>query len=111
MIGTTGIGYNVDMLKQRFGGSTDIANSWDRCSPENISKMKDCGVTIPDTPADMIPIALHYRPGPAQRRPGRTAEGGRPAEVDPPVRSEFPLLAVRGFAGQRRYLPGGRLVR
>jgi len=61
MIGTTGIGYNVDQLKQRFGGSTDIANSWDLVfKPENISKMKDCGVTILDTPADMIPIALHY---------------------------------------------------
>ncbi|WP_249927300.1 glutamate synthase-related protein, partial [Escherichia coli] len=61
MIGTTGIGYNVDMLKQRFGGSADIASSWDLVfKPENISKMKDCGVTILDTPADMIPIALHY---------------------------------------------------
>ena len=61
MIGTTGIGYNVDMLKERFGGSADIANSWDLVfKPENISKMKDCGVTILDTPADMIPIALHY---------------------------------------------------
>ncbi|KAG1460883.1 hypothetical protein G6F57_014247 [Rhizopus arrhizus] len=48
-------------------------------------------------------------PGPAQRRPGRAAEGGRPAEVDPSVRPEFPLLAVRGLAGQWRHLPGGRL--
>lgn len=61
MIGTTGIGYNVEMLKQRFGGSTDIANSWDLIfKPENIAKMKDCGITILDTPSDMIPIALHY---------------------------------------------------
>ena len=61
MIGTTGIGYNVDMLKERFGGSADIANSWDLVfKPENIAKMKDCGVTLLDTPADMIPVALHY---------------------------------------------------
>jgi len=61
MMGTTGIGYNVAKLKERFGGSTDIANSWDLVfKPENIGKMKDCGVTILDTPADMIPIALHY---------------------------------------------------
>ncbi len=61
MIGTTGIGYNVAKLKERFGGSTDIANSWDLVfKPENIAKMKDCGVTILDTPSDMIPIALHY---------------------------------------------------
>ena len=61
MMGTTGIGYHVAKLKERFGGSTDIANSWDLVfKPENIGKMKDCGVTILDTPADMIPIALHY---------------------------------------------------
>ena len=61
MIGTTGIGYNVDMLKERFGGSADIANSWDLVfKPENIARMKDCGVTLLDTPADMIPVAMHY---------------------------------------------------
>ena len=61
MIGTTGIGYNVAKLKERFGGSTGIADSWDLVfKPENIAKMKDCGVTLLDTPADMIPIALHY---------------------------------------------------
>ncbi len=61
MMGTTGIGYNVAKLKERFGGSTDIAGSWDLVfKPENIAKMKDCGVTLLDTPADMIPIALHY---------------------------------------------------
>ncbi|MGE4458028.1 MAG: polyamine ABC transporter substrate-binding protein [Stenotrophomonas sp.] len=61
MMGTTGIGYNVAKLKERFGGSTDIAGSWDLVfKPENIARMKDCGVTLLDTPADMIPIALHY---------------------------------------------------
>lgn len=60
LIGTTGIGYNVDKLKERFG-STEIANSWDLVfKPENIAKMKDCGVTFLDTPADLIPIALNY---------------------------------------------------
>ncbi len=58
--GTTGIGYNVDKLKAAFG-STDIANSWDLVfKPENISKMKDCGVTLLDTPSELIPIALNY---------------------------------------------------
>lgn len=61
MIGTTGIGYNVEMLKARFGGSTDIASSWDLVfKPENIARMKDCGVTLLDTPSDMIPVAMHY---------------------------------------------------
>jgi len=61
MMGTTGIGYNVAKLKERFGEDTAIANSWDLVfKPENIAKMKDCGVTLLDTPADMLPIALHY---------------------------------------------------
>ncbi|MDG2526703.1 polyamine ABC transporter substrate-binding protein [Stenotrophomonas sp. HITSZ_GD] len=60
MIGTTGIGYNVDKVKAAFG-STDIANSWDLVfKPENIAKLKDCGVTLLDTPSDLIPIALNY---------------------------------------------------
>jgi putrescine transport system substrate-binding protein len=60
MIGTTGIGYNVDKLKAAFG-STEIANSLDLIfKPENISKMKDCGVTVLDAPVDIIKIALHY---------------------------------------------------
>jgi len=60
MIGTTGIGYNVDKLKAAFG-STDIANSLDLIfKPENIAKMKDCGVTVLDAPVDIIKIALHY---------------------------------------------------
>jgi putrescine transport system substrate-binding protein len=60
MIGTTGIGYNVDKINEAFG-STDLVNSWDLVfKPENIAKLKDCGVTILDTPSDMIPIALNY---------------------------------------------------
>ena len=60
MIGTTGIGYNVDMLKERFGGSTDIANSWDLVfKPENLAKLKDCGVTFLDAASEIIPVTLH----------------------------------------------------
>ena len=60
MMGSTGIGYNVDKITEIFG-STDAANSWDIVfKPENLSKLKDCGVTLLDTPSDMIPIALHY---------------------------------------------------
>lgn len=60
MSGTTGIGYNVDKVKKAFG-NLDVVNSWDLVfKPENISKLKSCGVTLLDTPSDLIPIALHY---------------------------------------------------
>jgi putrescine transport system substrate-binding protein len=60
MWGTTGIGYNVDKVKAAFG-NTDIANSLDIVfKPENISKLKECGVTLLDTPSEIIPITLNY---------------------------------------------------
>ena len=60
MWGTTGIGYNVDKVKAAFG-STDITQSLDLVfKPENISKLKSCGVTLLDTPSELIPIALNY---------------------------------------------------
>ena len=58
--GTSGIGYNVDKIKQVFG-STDVVGSWDLVfKPENAAKLKDCGITVLDTPSELIPIALNY---------------------------------------------------
>ncbi len=58
--GTTGIGYNVDKITAAFG-NTDVTNSWDLVfKPENIAKLKGCGVTLLDTPSEVIPIALNY---------------------------------------------------
>jgi putrescine transport system substrate-binding protein len=28
--------------------------------PENIAKLKSCGVSFLDSPTEMIPVALHY---------------------------------------------------
>ena len=58
--GTTGIGYNVDKVTAVFGG-TEIANSWELIfKPENVAKLKDCGVMVLDTPTEMVPAALNY---------------------------------------------------
>jgi len=58
--GTTGIGYNVAKIKKAFG-NTDITASWDVFfKPENLKKLKACGVTILDTPSELVPIALNY---------------------------------------------------
>ena len=58
--GTSGIGYNVDKIKAVFG-DTAIAGSWDMVfKPENAAKLKDCGITVLDTPSELIPIALNY---------------------------------------------------
>lgn len=59
MWGTTGIGYNVDKVKERLG---DIPmNTWDIVfKPEILSKLKDCGVYMLDGPEEIIPSAMKY---------------------------------------------------
>jgi putrescine transport system substrate-binding protein len=57
--GTTGIGYNIDKIKAVFG-TTDVVNSWDLVfKPENLAKLKSCGVTFLDAASEIIPVTLH----------------------------------------------------
>jgi putrescine transport system substrate-binding protein len=59
MWGTTGIGYNVEMIKKRMGDAP--LNSWDLIfKPEVVSKFKDCGIYVLDSSDDMLPPALLY---------------------------------------------------
>lgn len=59
MWGTTGIGYNVDAVKERLG--IDAIDSWSVIfDPDKISKFTDCGVHILDAADEMIPAALNY---------------------------------------------------
>ncbi|MBP0438560.1 polyamine ABC transporter substrate-binding protein [Tianweitania sediminis] len=59
MWGTTGIGYNVEKVKEALG--IDKITSWDVVfKPEVIEKLADCGVYILDSPTDVLPTALNY---------------------------------------------------
>lgn len=59
MWGTTGIGYNVEKVKQILG--TDEAPTWDVIfKPEVAAKFKDCGIHILDSASDVLPSALAY---------------------------------------------------
>ena len=59
MWGTTGIGYNVEMIKERMPDAP--LDSWDMIfDPDVVSKFKDCGIHILDAPAEIIPTALKY---------------------------------------------------
>lgn len=59
MWGTTGITYNVDMIKERMPdaplGSLDLI-----MKPEIISKFADCGISLLDSPLDVMPMVLSY---------------------------------------------------
>ncbi|MCF5712792.1 polyamine ABC transporter substrate-binding protein [Pseudomonas tremae] len=58
--GTTGIGYDVDKVKAAIGDDAPV-DSWDLVfKEENISKLKQCGVAMLDSPSEIISIALHY---------------------------------------------------
>lgn len=59
MWGTVGIGYNIKKVQAALG--TDKIDSWDVFfNPDSLAKLKDCGVYVLDSPADIIPAALKY---------------------------------------------------
>ncbi|MBK5542024.1 polyamine ABC transporter substrate-binding protein [Pseudomonas sp. TH05] len=81
---TVGIGYNVDKIKAIFG-NTDITQSWQMLfKPENIEKLKQCGVAFLDNPTQMVPITLNSL--------GLDPTSEQPADLK---RAEQALLAIR----------------
>lgn len=59
MWGTTGIGVNVAKVKERLGNVP--LDSWDIFfKPENLEKLRSCGVHVLDAPEEALPAALKY---------------------------------------------------
>ncbi|MDH0301915.1 MULTISPECIES: polyamine ABC transporter substrate-binding protein [unclassified Pseudomonas] len=57
--GTNGIGYNVDKVKAVLG--IDKVDSWAVLfEPENLKKLKQCGVAFMDSPDELFPAMLNY---------------------------------------------------
>jgi len=64
--GYTTVGINVDKVKAALGSTPMPDNAWDLVfKPEYMAKLKSCGVSILDSPTDIIPAALHYLGKPA----------------------------------------------
>jgi putrescine transport system substrate-binding protein len=57
--GSVGITYNLDLVKQRLPGA-DLASLDTIFKAENVVKLADCGISILDTPADVMPMLLKY---------------------------------------------------
>ncbi len=73
MWGTTGLGMNLDRVKQRLGEMP--INSWDVFfKPELVGKLRDCGIHVVDTADEMIPAALHYM--------GMDPDSKNPADIE-----------------------------
>ena len=83
MWGTTGIGYNVDAVKERLG--TETIDSWSVVlDPEQIAKFSDCGVHMLDASDEVIPSVLSYL--------GLDPNSQDPADIE---RAGEVLLAIR----------------
>jgi putrescine transport system substrate-binding protein len=56
---TTGLGYNVDKIRERLGSTA--LDSWALIlDPKNAAKFQDCGISIIDSPTDVIASVLIY---------------------------------------------------
>tara|TARA_B100000768_G_scaffold181969_1_gene207836 strand:- start:4740 stop:5897 length:1158 start_codon:yes stop_codon:yes gene_type:complete len=62
--GTTGITYNVDLIKERMPNAP-LDSSALIFNPNIISKFSDCGISFLDDPTSVIPMAMMYLGYPA----------------------------------------------
>ncbi|WP_373321107.1 polyamine ABC transporter substrate-binding protein [Paraburkholderia flagellata] len=70
--GTTGIGYNVQAVRKRLGENAPL-DSWALLfDPQNLSKLKGCGVSLLDAPDAAFAAALQYM--------GRNPNSNNPAD-------------------------------
>ena len=59
MWGTVGITFNLDMVKERLPDA-DLTSLDILFKPENAAKLADCGISILESPTDVIPMTLAY---------------------------------------------------
>lgn len=60
MWGTTGIGYNINKVKEVLGDDAPTDSLALVFDPKNMEKLAACGVHFLDAPTEMIPAALKY---------------------------------------------------
>ena len=60
MWGTTGLGVNVDKVKEALGEDAPMNSLALVFDPANMEKLAGCGVHFLDAPAEIIPAALNY---------------------------------------------------
>jgi putrescine transport system substrate-binding protein len=59
MWGSVGFAYNLDMVKERLPDA-DLSNMDTIFKPENAAKLADCGISILDSPTDIMLMVLKY---------------------------------------------------
>ncbi len=86
MWGTTGIGYNVEKVKEVLGADAPVDSLALVFDPANMEKLASCGVHFLDAPTEMIPAALKY-----------LGEDPISKDLDVIAKAEAVHLAVRPF--------------
>ncbi len=84
MWGTTGIGYNVDKVKEVLGDDAPTDSLALVFDPANAEKLASCGIHMLDAPTEIIPAALKY-----------IGEDPNTKDVDTLKKTEDVLMAIR----------------
>jgi putrescine transport system substrate-binding protein len=89
MWGTVGLTFNVDMVKERIPDA-DLTSLDILFKPENAAKLADCGISILESPTDVIPMVLAYL--------GLDPNTTNPADFDAVVKAFAPIRQhIRAF--------------
>jgi putrescine transport system substrate-binding protein len=84
--GTTGIGYNPAKVKAALGGNAPVDSLKLIFDPASAKQLAECGLSLLDTPQEMVPAALAYR--------GRPPLGRDQQDLDAAVET---LMAIRPY--------------
>ncbi|MEC5162147.1 MULTISPECIES: polyamine ABC transporter substrate-binding protein [unclassified Janthinobacterium] len=94
--GYTTVGINVNKVKAALGGLALPDNAWDLIfDPKYASKLKSCGVSILDSPSEVLPAALQYRGKPAYSKVA--ADYQEAAKVLQAIRPYVTLFSSSGY--------------
>ena len=112
MWGTIGIGYNAAKIKERLGDDAPV-DSWSLVfDPKYAEKLKDCGITMLDSPTDMLQLALAYLGlDPLSTEADDMAKAADSARDRQALHPLLQLVAVYLRPRERRGLRLGRLLR
>ena len=94
--GFTTLGINVDKVKATLGGMPMPDNAWDLLfDPKYSSKLKSCGISVLDSPSEIMPAALIYLGKPAySKNASDYQDAGRLLQS---VRSNITLFSSSGY--------------
>ncbi len=103
--GFTTVGINVDKVKAALGNLPMPDNVWDLVfKPEYISKLKGCGVSVLDSPTEIVPAALHYLGKPAYSKSQADYAG-----VAPLLKSIRPYVTLFSSSGYINDMANGSI--